>query len=394
MNKPRQFQIHVAQSEIAALRERLLSVRWPDEVNDEVWSYGMQRAYLQELVSYWRDTFDWPQREASINEFDQFLIDIDGLDLHFIHQRSTNRDATALLLTHGWPGSIVEFLEVIPRLTDPERFGGSAQDAFHVVCPSLPGYGYSAAAPAPGMHPGKIAARHAKLMASLGYDKYIAQGGDWGSIITQRLAQMDASHCRAIHLNFLPPIPPANLGHSMHDLGEREIEWIRANEVHERTGKGYMHIQRTRPQTLAYALSDSPVGLCAWIAEKFHFWTDGEKSGSRDIRNAISWDRLLTNVSLYYFTGTIGSSIRLYREFIEALARHDMEPSAYLSTPTGIAVYPGEISKCPRSWAEKAFNLVHWFEAERGGHFAAMEQPQVFAEDLWNFHKRILRISS
>src|SRR6266436_2504073 len=222
MNKPRQFQIHVAQSEIAALRERLLSVRWPDEVNDEVWSYGMQRAYLQELVSYWRDTFDWPQREASINELDQFLIDIDGLDLHFIHQRSTHKDATALLLTHGWPGSIVEFLEVIPRLTDPERFGGSAQDAFHVVCPSLPGYGYSAAAHVPGMHPGKIAARHAKLMASLGYDKYIAQGGDWGSIITQRLAQMDASHCQAIHLNFLPPIPPANLGHSMHDLSERD----------------------------------------------------------------------------------------------------------------------------------------------------------------------------
>ena len=394
MNKPRQFQIHVAQSEIAALRERLLSVRWPDEVNDEVWSYGMRRAYLQELVSYWRDTFDWPQREASINELDQFLIDIDGLDLHFIHQRSTHKDATALLLTHGWPGSIVEFLEVIPRLTDPERFGGSAQDAFHVVCPSLPGYGYSAAAHVPGMHPGKIAARHAKLMASLGYDKYIAQGGDWGSIITQRLAQMDASHCRAIHLNFLPPIPPANLGHSMHDLSEREIEWIRANEVYERTGKGYMHIQRTRPQTLAYALSDSPVGLCAWIAEKFHFWADVERGGSRDIRNAISWDQLLTNVSLYYFTGTIGSSIRLYREFIEALARHDMEPSAYLSTPTGIAVYPGEVPKCPRSWAEKTCNLVHWFEAERGGHFAAMEQPQIFVEDLWNFHKRILLTSS
>ena len=394
MNGPRPFRVQVEEREIARLRARLSDARWPDEVNDNEWSYGMRGDYLRELTSYWRDGFDWSAAETSINAFDQFLIDIDGLDLHFIHQRSPHKEATPLILTHGWPGSIVEFLEVIPRLTSPDRFGGRAEDAFHVVCPSLPGYTYSHASRVPGMHPGTIAARHAKLMAGLGYKRYIAQGGDWGSPVTRIIAEQDPEHCCAIHLNLLPPVPPSDLQDPISVLTERDLAWIRANELFERHGKGYMHMQNTRPQTLAYALSDSPVGLCAWIAEKFHFWSDCERNGSRDIRNAISWDRLLTNVSLYWFTGTIASSIRLYREFSEARARREIEAPKKTATPTGVAIYPGEIVKCPRAWAERVCSLVHWFEGERGGHFAAMEQPQIFSEDLWTFHRKVTQKSS
>jgi pimeloyl-ACP methyl ester carboxylesterase len=389
MSGPRPFRVQIEEEQIALLRARLSKVRWPDEVNDENWSYGMRADYLRKLFFYWRDQFDWRAAEDSINDFDQFLVEIDRLDLHFIHQRSPHEDAMPLILTHGWPGSIVEFLGVIPRLTNPEQFGGKAEDAFHIVCPSLPGYAYSSASSAPGMHPGAIAARHAKLMGMLGYKKYVAQGGDWGSRITRDLAQQDPEHCCAIHLNLLPAVPPAALEDPMTVLSERDRTWLKGNELYERSGKGYMHIQNTRPQTLAYALHDSPVGLCAWIAEKFHFWTDCERDGQRDVRNAVSWDQLLANVSLYWFTGTIASSMRLYREFAEALARREVEALPNISTPTGIAMYPGEIVKCPRAWAERSCKLIHWFEADRGGHFAAMEQPQVFSEDLWCFHREI-----
>jgi epoxide hydrolase len=207
MNGPRPFRVQIEEEQIALLRARLSKVRWPDEVNDENWSYGMRADYLRKLLLYWRDQFDWRAAEDSINDFDQFLVEIDRLDLHFIHQRSPHEDAMPLILTHGWPGSIVEFLGVIPRLTNPEQFAGKAEDAFHVVCPSLPGYAYSSAASAPGMHPGAIAARHAKLMGMLGYEKYVAQGGDWGSRITRDLAQQDPAHCFAMQLNLLPAAP-------------------------------------------------------------------------------------------------------------------------------------------------------------------------------------------
>jgi epoxide hydrolase len=389
MKRPRPFRVQIAEKQIALLRARLSAARWPDDVNDKEWSYGMHADYLRKLIIYWRDVFDWRAAEDLINDFDQFLVEIDRLDLHFIHQRSPHEHAMPLILTHGWPGSIVEFLGVIPRLTHPEQFGGTAENAFHVVCPSLPGYAYSSAPPVPGMHPGAIAARHAKLMAMLGYERYVAQGGDWGSRITRHLAHEDPEHCCAIHLNILPAVPPAALEHPMTVVTERERAWLAANEHFERTGRGYMQIQSTRPQTLAYALNDSPVGLCAWIAEKFHFWTDCERDGGRDIRNALSWDQLLANISLYWFTGTIASSMRLYREFTVALARGELDASPQSKTPTGIAIYPGEMVRCPRAWAERSCELIHWFEADRGGHFAAMEQPQVFSEDLWSFHRDV-----
>lgn len=386
----RPFRFQFSDQAISDLHQRIDLTRWPDQVNDADWSYGMERGYLQELVAYWRQQFDWRAAEARLNAFDQFLLDLDGLDIHFIHQRSPHPNATPLLMCHGWPGSIVEFLEVIPRLTEPERFGGRAEDAFHVVCPSLPGYGGSPAAAAPGLHPGKVAQRHARLMATLGYSSYLAQGGDWGSPITQLTAGCDPEHCQAIHVTIIAPIPPAGVADPMALVADHEKPWLAANARQVELGNGYYHQQSTRPQTLAYALSDSPVGLCGWIAEKFHYWADCDNSGQRDIRNAVSWDDLLTNISLYWHTNSIGSSIRLYKEYAVALTTGQISMPYQVPVPVGVTVYQQEVYKTPKAWVEQQYDLIYWHEAERGGHFAAMEQPQVFAEDLWRFKNRAL----
>jgi microsomal epoxide hydrolase len=384
----RPFRLAVTDAAISELHARLDHVRWPDQVNDESWSYGMQREYLRELIRFWRNEFDWRKAEARINAFDQYMLDIDGLDIHFIHQRSPHPEATPLLITHGWPGSIVEFLDVIPMLTEPERFGGDSKDAFHVICPSLPGYGCSSAATTAGMHPGAIARRHARLMQSLGYERYLAQGGDWGSPITQLLAGQDSEHCRAIHLNIMTATPPKEIADPMTLVKAHEKAWLESNLRHQQESMGYYHIQTTRPQTLAYALADSPVGLCAWIAEKFYFWSDCERDGKRDIRNAISWDALLTNVSLYWHTNTIASSVRLYRELLLALVDGALAIPFEVPVPVGVAIYPQELVKIPRARAERNVNLIHWHEAEQGGHFAAMEQPAAFVNDLRRFKQR------
>jgi pimeloyl-ACP methyl ester carboxylesterase len=383
--QPRRFQVRVPDDDIADLAARIDRTRWPDEVNDLECSYGVSLGYLQELVDYWRHRFDWRAAEARVNAFDQYLLEIDGLDVHFIHQRSPHPDATPLLMTHGWPGSVIEFLDVIPRLTEPERFGGSAADAFNVICPSLPGYGYSAAAREPGMHPGEVARREAALMAALGYTRYLAHGGDWGSPITQLLASQDAAHCRAIHILLSYPMPPAGVADPMTLVAPHERVWLEDNARHERDGTGYFHQQSTRPQTLGYALNDSPAGLCAWIAEKFHSWTDCERDGVRDIRHAVSWDTLLANVSLYWYTGTIASSIRLYKEFARTLGAGAVTMPVSVPVPVGMTTYRREIFKTPKAWAERMFNLVYWHEAERGGHFASLEQPQAFVEDMRRF---------
>jgi epoxide hydrolase len=385
---PTRFHLAINDDAIAGLHGRLDNSRWPDQVNDERWSYGMELNYLRELVRYWRNDFDWRKAEACINGFDQFLLNIDGLDIHFIHQRSPHQNATPLLMTHGWPGSIVEFLEVIPMLTEPERFGGRSEDAFHVICPSLPGYGCSPAANTSGMHPGLIAQRQTKLMQTLGYERYLAQGGDWGSPITQLTAISDPQHCRAIHLNLATAVPPKEVADPMALVKEHERPWLESNVRHQKQGTGYYSIQTTRPQTLAYALTDSPVGLCAWIAEKFYYWSDCERDGNRDIRNAISWDALLTNISLYWYTNTIAASIRLYRERSIVLDSGAVTTPLVVPVPVGITVYPGEIFKTPHAWAEHQFNLIHWHEAAIGGHFAAMEQPALFAADLRVFKQR------
>jgi epoxide hydrolase len=380
MSTPRRFQCRIDDAAIRDLHERLDRTRWPDQLDDVDWSYGTEKNYLQQLVQYWRHQFDWRAAERNINRLDQFLLDIDGLDIHFIHQRSPHANAAPLILCHGWPGSIVEFLNVIPRLTEPEKFGGRAEDAFHVVCPSLPGYGFSPAAPTSGMGPYRVAQRHTQLMAALGYDSYIAQGGDWGSMVTRYMADIAPQHCRAIHLNLVVADAPDAVADPLALCSAEERHALKEYSGTVADGFGYFRIQSTRPQTLAYALTDSPVGLCAWIAEKFYAWTDCRG----DIRNAVSWDDLLTNIALYWFTGTIGSSVRLYKEFIQTGARGEPRLGR-CAVPTGAAIYPREIQRPPKAWVEHQYNLVHWFKAERGGHFAALEQPEIFAEDLRRF---------
>jgi pimeloyl-ACP methyl ester carboxylesterase len=380
MNAPRPFRCEIPAAHISDLHDRIDRARWPDQINDDAWSYGTELNYLRELVQYWRHEFRWSQAQAELNAFDHFLLDIDGLDIHFIHQRSPHAGATPLLITHGWPGSIVEFLDLIPRLTQPEKFGGRPEDAFHVVAPSLPGYGFSPAAREPGMHVQKVAERQIRLMAELGYGSYIAQGGDWGSPISLAVAALDPEHCKAVHVNLLGLPPPKDVADPMSLVTAQERVLLERTARHQREGSAYMNLQMTKPQSLGYGLYDSPIGLCAWITEKFRDWSDC----GGDIRNAVSWDRLLTNISLYWFTNSIVSSLRLYKE---TFGSSGPNPLSQPRVPLGMAVYPQDIYHAPRAWAERAYNVQHWFVAERGGHFAAMEQPQIFAEDLWRFKR-------
>lgn len=386
MQSIRPFRFETDPRALDDLHRRLDATRWPDEVEASVGhDYGMRGNYLRELLAYWRREFDWPAAQARINEQPQFLLDLDGLPLHFIHARSAHEAAMPLLITHGWPGSIVEFLELIPRLTCPERYGGRPQDSFHVVAPSLQGYGGSPPATHFGMSPSRIAARHVRLMDALGYTRYAIQGGDWGSLVTRLTALQVPERVIAAHFNLMVPQAPADVPDPMSLVHPHEMKAFELARHYAEEGSGYYHMQRTRPQTLGYALNDSPAGWCAWVAEKFEAWSDCERGGIRDIRNAVTWETLLTNISLYWFTGTINSSLRLYREFNFELGGKSAPTLGRLQVPVGLANYPGEYFRTPKAWAERQFQLIHWFEAERGGHFAALEQPQTFAGDLWNF---------
>lgn len=378
----RPFTVRVPDAEIEDLHRRIDDQRWPAEswqgIDD--WSYGAPEPYVRALTNYWRDAFDWRAAEARLNQFDQFIAAVDRLDVHFIHQRSKHEGAQPLLLVHGWPGSVVEFLDVIPRLTDPEAFGGRAEDAFHVVAPSLPGYAWSAAPQEAGMAPHRVAHQHSALMTMLGYDRFVAQGGDWGALCCRYLPEICPERLLGLHLNLTLPSPPPGVPDAESMLSEAEASAISDWTLRDWQISGYSHLQGTKPQSLAYGLSSSPVALAAWIAEKFDTWTDSE----RDLREAVSWDALLTNISLYWFTNSVGSSIRLYKEFFGALA-DGHGPSAPVQTPTGIARYPAEHWVQPASWATREYNVVHVFEPPRGGHFAAMEQPDLFASDLRAF---------
>jgi pimeloyl-ACP methyl ester carboxylesterase len=382
----RPFQFETSPQAVADLYRRLDATRWPDELRDTAaHDYGLPSGYLRELLTYWRHHFDWLAAQGRINAYPQYLLEIDGLPLHFIHARSAHTNAMPLLIAHGWPGSIVEFLDLIPRLTTPEQFGGRSEDAFHVIAPSLQGYGGSPPATAMGMSPSRIARRHTELMKALGYSRYTVQGGDWGSLISGLTGIQAPDQVIAVHLNLSVAVPPDDVADPMSLVRPLEMKAFELAKDYAEEGAGYYHVQRTRPQTLGYALTDSPAGWCAWVTEKFDAWCDCERDGNRDIRNAISWDALLTNISLYWFTGTINSSMRLYRENTLELGGGALPTLKGLRVPVGLANYPGEFFRTPRAWAERQFRLIHWFEAERGGHFAAMEQPQTFAEDLWRF---------
>ncbi|HME75111.1 MAG TPA: epoxide hydrolase [Mycobacterium sp.] len=370
MSELKPFRIAVPTEALDDLQARLAQTRWPEAECVDDWSQGIPLAYTRELAAYWADGYDWRSREAVLNRFDQFTTEIDGLDIHFIHQRSPHQDALPLVITHGWPGSIAEFQNVIQPLVDPPS--GRPEDAFHVVCPSLPGYGFSGKPSTTGWGVGKIAQAWETLMLRLGYDRYGAQGGDWGAAVTTQIGR-NGGHCAAIHLNMPIARPAAGSGD---DLTEDEQQALVAFAEHRKWGTGYSKQQSTRPQTLGYGLVDSPVGQLAWIVEKFWAWTDCDGHPE----NVVSRDELLDNVMLYWVTGSGASSARLYWESFNSFVT-----DGRVELPTGVAAFPKEIIRTPRRWCEAAYNITHWTTMPRGGHFAAFEQPELFVDDVRAF---------
>lgn len=371
------FEIRVDDAVLADLATRLAQTRVPDQIEGTGWEYGIPLDYLRELVDYWRDSYDWRKQEAQLNQLEHFRTTVDGQSIHFVHARSAHADAFPLLLTHGWPGSVVEFLDVIPRLTAPEAQGGGAADAFHVIAPSLPGYGFSEPTRTRGWNTERIARAFAELMGRLGYERYGAQGGDWGAQVATRIGALDAQHCAAIHLNMPigepPPDPVA--------LSEEEKADLAALQSFQREESGYALEQATKPQTLGVALNDSPAGLLAWIVEKFRTWSDCDGHPE----NVFTRDELITNVMTYWVTQTIASSARLYWEH-----QHTRGGEApFVEVPTGVARYPKEILRFPRSWVERRYNVTRWTVMPRGGHFAAMEQPELFTDDVRAFFRTV-----
>jgi pimeloyl-ACP methyl ester carboxylesterase len=370
----RPFTIAVPDSVLDDLRARLHNTRWPDAELVDDWSQGVPRAYVRELATYWADEYDWRAREAALNRFDQVVTEIDGVDIHVIHERSPHADAVPLLLSHGWPGSVVEFHKVIEPLTDPTAFGGDAADAFHVIAPSLPGFGFSGKPTTTGWGVEKIGEVFATLMARLGYDSYVAQGGDWGSAITSAIGAQDSDHCAAIHLTLAMASRPTGTPESPEEIRAMErlgyyMEW----------DSGYSTQQKSRPQTVGYGLADSPAGQLAWIVEKFWAWTD---CGGHP-ENTLTRDEILDNVMLYWATDSATSSARIYWESFGRAKRQVVE------VPTGFAVYPAEIVPPVRGWVGELYpNVVHWAEYDQGGHFAAFEVPDTFVADLREYFRR------
>lgn len=365
------FRIDIPDTQLNDLKARLALTRWPDRETPDDWSQGMPLSYMQEIHEYWSTQYNWREREALLNRFDQFTTQVDGLDIHFIHVRSSCEDAVPLVLTHGWPGSIVEFQKVIPLLTEPQEHGGNASDAFHVVCPTLPGFGFSGKPDAPGWNLARIARAWDELMGQLGYTRYFAQGGDWGSMVTANIGAQALGHCQGIHMN-MPIVGPDPA--TMDNLTEHEQAALAAAKFYQDHDSGYSKQQSTRPQTLGYSLADSPTGQAAWIIEKFYQWTDC--NGHPE--NVLTRDELLDNVMLYWLCNAGASSARIYWESFGAGGNADP-----VTMPAGCSIFPKEIFKTSRRWAEKRFtDLRHFNVLDKGGHFAAFECPQTFAEEV------------
>jgi pimeloyl-ACP methyl ester carboxylesterase len=384
----RPFRIEVADGVLQELRRRIETTRWPDAIPETDWEYGVSREYAADLVRHWQSEYDWRERERHLNQYDQFITSIDGLDIHFIHVRSKHEGALPLVIVHGWPGCAYEFQEIIGPLTDPEAHGGKAEDAFHVVCPSLPGFGFSSKPAERGWNSQRMAEVFAKLMARLGYDRYGAQGGDWGSGVTRWLASADGGHCVGGHSNFPGGSQPQE--DPMRGVTEAEVarSQQRAKELNDH--RGYAAIQSTRPLTLSYALNDSPVGLATWIVDKFWAWSD--HGGNLD--SSFTKDELLDVVMIYWVTETMPSSTRIYYESSHNLPRPStMTPFAQTGKPApmGFVLFPKEINVPPRAWVERAMGgtLTHWSEMPKGGHFAAMEQPGLLVDDMRAFFRTL-----
>lgn len=362
----RLFTLDVPQRELEALHHKLQAVRWPNKEPVDDWSQGTPLAVLQELVDYWQRDYDWRACERRLNDFGQFVTAIDGLDVHFLHVRSARADALPLCITHGWPGSVIEFLEVIPLLVDPPE----GEQAFHVVAPSLPGYGLSGKPTETGWGVGKIGETWAKLMARLGYTSWVAQGGDWGSVVTTMIGRQAPDGCLGIHVNMPLGRPTPE---DMQSKDPKILKALQALGFYQEWDSGYSKQQSTRPQTLGYGLVDSPVGLAGWILEKMYTWTDNNGSPF----DALSKQQILDNIMLYWLPGTGASAARLYWESFNSMGEGLVE------LPAGASAFPKEVLPAPRSWAERGMpNLVYWNELDRGGHFAAWEQPELFAGEL------------
>ncbi|MGK5741325.1 epoxide hydrolase family protein [Micromonospora sp. URMC 103] len=387
-NPFRPFRLNVAQGDLDELHQRLDLTRWPDELPGVGWSYGVPRAYLMELVRYWRHDYDWRAAEATLNQWPQFTTTIDGATVHFAHIRSPEPDALPLVIIHGWPGSIVEFTQIAAPLTDPRAHGGEPTDAFHLVLPHIPGFGLSGPTTEPGWEHHRVADALAELMARLDYSRYGTQGGDWGAAISRELGRRHPDHVIGVHLNLLPGAhavsePTAEeLASLTPEERQRTLASWQRTQQWMRDRQGYADIQSTRPQTLAYALTDSPVGQLAWIAEKFAEWSDSSPDRPED---AVDRDHLLTNVMLYWLTGTAGSSARIYYE--RAHAPYWGSPPEPSATPTGLAVFPQDNFIPLRHIAKRSNNIVRWTEHDRGGHFAAMEQPELLVRDIREFFR-------
>ncbi len=372
------YRIEIPDSVLDDLRIRLRNTRWPEAelVND--WSQGAPLAWIKDVCGYWGDGYDWRKREAALNRFTQFITEIDGLPIHFLHVRSPHPQAMPLIITHGWPGSVVEFHKVIEPLVDPVAHGGSAADAFHVVCPSLPGFGFSGKPTATGWGVDRIAQAWAVLMDRLGYARYGAQGGDWGSAVTTALGAQDGAHCAGIHITLAMSARPNVEGQPTAE----EARALKGIKYYADWDSGYSKQQATRPQTLGYALTDSPSGQAAWILEKFWAWTDCDGHPE----NIFSRDELLDNVMLYWATASAASSARLYWESFGPKKR----TAHTVKVPTGVAVFPKEIVTPVRKWMEAGYaNIIHWNEMPKGGHFAAFEQPDLFVRELRDYFRKL-----
>lgn len=379
MTGVRPFRIEVPDAVLVDLRERLARTRFPSEVADSGWEYGTNLAYLKELTGYWRDGYDWRAAEAQLNALPQFMATVQGQDIHFVHVRGNGPNPVPLIFSHGWPGSFYEAYKIIGPLTDPAAHGGDPADAFDVVVPSLPGYGFSPDAGRPGMSCTRMADLFAELMTDvLGYPRFGAQGGDWGSFITARMGYAYPEKLIAIHLNLLgarPAVDPAQ------PLTDAEKAMQAEGERYRQTEIGYFEQQSTKPQTLAYALTDSPAGLASWFVEKFRTWSDC----GGDIERRFTKDELLTNIMIYWVTGSIGSAVRLYYE--NRRNPWALRPGEMITVPTGFARFAVEISRPPREWVARACNLVQFTDMPRGGHFAALEEPGLLVEDLRNLFR-------
>jgi epoxide hydrolase len=371
------FRIAATDDQLDDLRRRLRATRFPERECVDDWSQGVPLAYVQDVCAYWAEKYDWRARESRLNRFPQFKTELDGVGVHFIHARSPHEDAMPLVMSHGWPGSIVEFHKVIEPLTNPTAHGGDARDAFHVVAPSLPGYGFSGKPQRSGWNVQRIARAWSQLMPRLGYRRYAAQSGDWGAMVTTCIGIQDPGNCLGIHLNMpIAPPDPATLS----DLTDKEKSALAGMQHYNDWDSGYSKQQSTRPQTVGYGLTDSPAGQAAWVIEKFWSWTDCDGHPE----NVLTRDELLDNVMLYWLPGNAASSARLYWE---SFSKPPMEP---ISIPVGCSIFPKEIFRTSRRWAEKRFaKLVHFNELEKGGHFAAFEQPETFVREVRDCFRKL-----